>query len=294
VLRGDVDPVDPAELEAVELARRVAVSDLRRETLLRLESLAGVEQLTDAELLWLSRHLFDRGDANGALRYVQPLVEGRPNATAAARAEALFLAGRALRAKGELDAAEQALGQVIAMGAGFDLDARLELAKVVADRGNLEQAMAELSGLISSEVSEIAAESLYTAAMIQRRIAAQHRRTENHAGVVEANNEARKLLKRLVLLYPFEQVEPLPQLSYLELAEIEAELNELDAAAQELRELVAKYPDGAYATYAKAVLAADEKHYGDAVALLKTLQAKPQDPRLSARIEALLRVLERN
>lgn len=268
--------------------------DAAARTLLRLESLAGVEQLTDAELLWLSRHLFDRGDANGALRYVQPLVEGRPNATAAARAEALFLAGRALRAKGELDAAEQALGQVIAMGAGFDLDARLELAKVVADRGNLEQAMAELSGLISSEVSEIAAESLYTAAMIQRRIAAQHRRTENHAGVVEANNEARKLLKRLVLLYPFEQVEPLPQLSYLELAEIEAELNELDAAAQELRELVAKYPDGAYATYAKAVLAADEKHYGDAVALLKTLQAKPQDPRLSARIEALLRVLERN
>lgn len=261
-------------------------------TLQSLERLAGIEAVTDAELLWLSRHFLDHGNAGASFKYARPLVEGRPQATGAARAESLYLAGKAQRALGQLDAAQQMFEQVVAMGQGFDLEASLELAKVAADRGQHSEALAQLAGLMSSESSPIAAESLFTAAQVHRQIAANHRRSDNRQGVIDADNEARKLLKRLVLLYPFKELEPLPQLSYLELAEIAAELNELDAAAGELRELIEKYADGSYATYAKAVLAADEKRLGDAVALLRTLQPQPMDARLKARVDALLKLVE--
>lgn len=261
-------------------------------TLAQIESLGGVDALTDDELLWLSRHHLERDDAQAALKYATPLVEGRPKASQGVRAEALYRAGMAHRRMNRLNEASRLFEQVVAMGHGFDLEAQLELARVAADRGQHEQALAELSGLINSESSPIAAEALYTSAMVQRRLAAEHRRRDNRQGVIDADNEARRLLKRLVLLYSFKQLEPLPQLSYLELAEISAELEEFDAAKGELRELIEKYPHGPYAIYARAVLAADEQRLGDSLALLRTLDRNELDARLAARVEALLKIVE--
>lgn len=276
--------------------RNSGQNDAAAKTLSQLESLATRQQLTDEELLWMSRRSLERGDAETALGYAAPLVEGRPNAQAAARSEAIYLTGRAQRALGEVDAASRSFQQVVALGHGYDLEARLEQARVSADRGEYQQAMAELAGLISSESSPIAAGALHSGAMVQRQIARQHVRADNQTAADDANREAQRLLKRLVLLYAFPQLEPLPQLAYLELAEIAADLNQMEEAAGELRELISKYPDGPYATYARAVLAADNEKVGDAVALLKMLRNSTDyaslDPRLRSRVESLLKLLE--
>ena len=261
-----------------------------------LESLASRDQLTDEELLWMARHLLEQGEAKAALGYAQPLVEGRPRAAASVRSEAIYLTGRAQRQLGQLDQAAKSFEQVVALGRGFDLEARLGLAKVSFDRGRHQQAMAELGGLINSESTPVAAEALFTGARIQRSMARQHRRSDNVELAVEANHEAQRLLKRLVLLYAFPQIEPLPQLAYLELAEIAAELDDSAGIEQELRELIDKYPDGPYATYAKAVLAADRGQVGDALALLETLRRSATeaslDSRLRDRVDRLHRLLE--
>jgi tetratricopeptide (TPR) repeat protein len=292
-----------------ELARPLRVNALRlvalrqrntggaaaaAETLRRIESLADVDQFTDAELLWMARHLVEAGEASEAMRYTRPLVEGRPGASSATRAEALYLAGRAHRAAGRLDDAERLFQQVVAMGHGFDLESQLELAKVTADRGHFDEAGRQLEGLIRSEASAIAAEALFTAASFQRELAAKHRRAENREGVRAANLAAQHSLKRLVLLYPFRELEPMPQLAYLELADIAVELDELDAAARELRELVEKYPDGPFAVYARAVLAADANRRAEAQALIRSLSGAELHPKLRHRVDELARVLEVN
>ncbi len=259
----------------------------------RLEAIASREQLRDEELIWLARHLLGREDAEAAWGYVRPLVESRPNASPMARAEAVYLAGRAQRALGNPDEATKLFEQVVAMGQGFDLESRLELARVAADRGQLDRALGELAGLINSESSPIAAEALFTSAGVQRRLAQEARRAGNPQKATEANSEARRWLKRLVLLYPFPQLEPLPQLAYVELAEIAAELGESQGTIHgELRELATKYPDGPYATYAKAIIAEDTGRRGDAVALLRSLRDQTIDERLASRVNGLLRALE--
>lgn len=73
LVRATVEPVDPAELEAVELARRVAASDLGAETLARLE--AAVDDLATAYPVTAPDELLDRVRLH--LGYVSRLTDAR-------------------------------------------------------------------------------------------------------------------------------------------------------------------------------------------------------------------------
>lgn len=73
LVRAPVDPVDVAELEAVELARRVAASDLGGEVLARLE--AAVDDLATAYPVTAPDELLDRVRLH--LRYVSRLADAR-------------------------------------------------------------------------------------------------------------------------------------------------------------------------------------------------------------------------
>ncbi|HEY2764512.1 MAG TPA: helix-turn-helix transcriptional regulator [Pseudonocardiaceae bacterium] len=73
VVRATANPVDSGELEAVELARRVAASDLGSETLVRLE--AAVDDLATAYPVTASDELLDRVRLH--LGYVSRLTDAR-------------------------------------------------------------------------------------------------------------------------------------------------------------------------------------------------------------------------
>lgn len=262
------------------------------QTLIRIEQLASVHGLTDAELLWLGRYFQRREEDLASLRYLEPLVEARPGAAPTVRAEAQFVAGRAQRRLGRFVEATTSFGQVIGMGQGREQQAQLELAGTLADRGRRDEALMELAGLVSSGSTPIEAEAIFASALIHRQVAQERSRRDDKAAANEANTAARRLLKRLVLLYPFEELTPLPQLAYLELAEIAAELGEIEAAQSELGQLIDKYPADLCAEYARAVLEADRRRLGDALARVRRLADQPLDDRLASRVEALVRYLE--
>lgn len=283
-------------LRLLALRQRDSDANAAAQTLAKLETLVGITGMTDAELLWLGERELTQGDPAKAAAYLKPVQQGRDGTVLTDRAHAIYLTGKAHRQLGSYEDAANAFQHVIALGKGHDLEARLQLAKTLRDQKHDDEALAEYAGLISADASEIAAEALFDSGLIYRQRAADRRLQDDQAGMQEANTEARRLLKRMVLLYPFKQLEPLPQLAYLELAEIAAELGEMPAATGELQELIDKYPDGPYADFARAVLAADRQRYGEAVALLHRLrdtnEAAPLDPRLNHRVQSLLRILE--
>ncbi len=255
-----------------------------------LERLSDVGSLTNEDRLWLAQYRLDQGDAAGAAA----MLEGQAQYTGdpALQARAWLLLGRAQQQRGQLDAAAETYQRVITAGSDNQADARLALAGVLTDQGQYDRALAELHGLISHGNSRIAAQALFDSATTQRLLAAERWRRDDRAGADAARQEAQRLLKRMVLLYPMKQLEPLPQLGYVELAELSAELGDLPAATKELDELIAKYPDGPFAVYAKAVKLADNQKRGDALALLRTLEDRPLDPRLAQRVTRLIALLE--
>lgn len=253
------------------------------------EQLAQLGTLDTEERLWLARYRLENNDPAGAIQLLD--VPSRP-LLPDDQARAMFLIGRAQLAQDQLDAAAQTFSQIIANGQGRVDDARLALARVLTGQGHYARALAELNGLISDEDSRIAAEALFNAAKVHRLIAADRWRKGDRAGADESRREAQRLLKRMVLLYPLKELEPLPQLGYVELADLAAELGETKAVAVELDELIAKYPEGPYAVYAKAVKLADSQKRGDALALLKTLDDQSMDPRLRQRVTRLIELLE--
>lgn len=257
-------------------------------TLAQLEALAGRDALNPDERLWLAQHLLDQNQAQTALTYLAPLQEPQPGVPAEARAQALYLAGKALRSQGKPQEAQHALRHVIAMGRGFDLEARLELARSLTDQGQVDAALAELAGLISAEPADIAAEAIFESAQLYRQKAVEAQRLQDTQGLAQAREQAQHLLKRLVLLYPLPELAPLPQRAYLELADLAMESGQADEAASAWQELADKFPDGPYAAYARAMLAMARQRPAEAAALLAPLRDAPLDGRLKQRVEAAL------
>src|SRR5690606_6879548 len=156
--------------------RETGASAEAEQTLAELEALVGRGGLNDAELLWMAGRALASAEAERALGYLDPVLAGRPGSAPEARAEASYLAGRAQRALGQRDEAITSFERVIAMGRGFDLLARLELARTLADSGQPEGALAAFAGLINAESSEVAAHALFDSAQVCRRLAEGRRR----------------------------------------------------------------------------------------------------------------------
>lgn len=261
-------------------------------TLQELEKLVGLSNLKPAEQLWLARWQMQRREPRESLKYLEPLVGPKSAASGPARAEALWLTGRNLLLLNDSDGAINAFGQVIALAQGFEPQARLELARTLGATNKTAEAIAEYNKLISVDSSEVAAAAIFENASIHRRLAQKRRLAGDEGGMRQELEEAQRLFMRLVLLLPFPELSPLPELAYLELAEVRADLGKLDEAIKALQELTGKFPESPCAAYARAVLAIQQRKLGDAEALLKKLREQSLDPRLAERVARQLVSLE--
>lgn len=266
-------------------------------TILKLEQLAGLPGLSAGELLWVSQDKLAQKDAKSALKYLRPIVARQVDSATDQRATAMHYTAQSLRMLDDLPAAVTAYRQAVSLGQGDQPYIRLELAATLAQQGNSREALDEFQGLINSEQSAVAAAALQQTALMYIDLARTAATTNDPAGSKQAYEEARKLLKRLVLLYAFEELSPIPQMGYVRLAEVEREMGNPDQSQAMLKELAEKYPNTAYADYAKAMsLTADPLRRGDAMFLFKKLlEAKPEnqpDAELRKQVEAAIKSLE--
>lgn len=267
-------------------------ADAAAKTLTVLEDLVGPTGMSLDEQLWMGRHQLKVGKPQESLRQLKPILEGRVRASKPQRTEALLLAADALRQLKDLKAAMQAYREVIAMGHGMGLQARLELARTMVAAEELEGAIDEFKGLYTADETATAAAALFDAAQVHRRLAQQRLRESNTQGAQEQLEAARANLKRLVLLYAFPELSPLPELSYIDLGNLALERGDGEAAKAEWNELLEKFPEGPYATYAKAMLAARNDQRQVAMGLLTELRGRQLDARLMERVNERIKALE--
>jgi len=294
---GRTEALDPASRVNAWRVLAAAQRDRGREdasaqALDELEKLGGKEALVGSELVWLGRYHIDREQPGKARPYLDAALDRRKKLKPALLAAALYETARMHRAAGRYDQALTVLEEVLAIGQGLDLDAQLEMARTLADMDRRDAAAELFQGLSIADDSRIAAAALFEGAANQRAIAEARRKADDPAGAEAALREARKLLKRIVLLYAMPPLEPLPQRALLELADIAAALDQPPQRVTELEELIRKYPDGPYARYAKALLAAQRNRLGEATTLLKALRDEQIDQPLAGRVNATLKELE--
>ena len=261
----------------------------------RMQNLAGLGVLDDAEVLWLGRYELQRGRPEAALA-VLSVVDGKTRTLeGVAESEWLFHRGRASFALGDLENAHRSFFGVVALGRGFDLEARLYLARTEAARGNLDAALVELSDLTGVQDGRIRAEALYEAGRVHRARAALLQRRGDADGAAAQHRAARASIKRMVVLYlTVEALYPLQPRGLVALAEIADALGEPEAREKELAELVRAFPGSPYAVYAKA----HSDHLGrnrpdDALARLQRLDPESLDPVLGGWVQTKIAELER-
>ncbi len=265
----------------------------------RIEELATLSKLDAADLLWLAGHQVDRGDAKGALGVLAAFDDPGREATGPAESQRLYTAGRAHFALGALDEAHRSFFAVVALGQGFDVQARLNLAKVAAARGELDAALVELSDLTRSEDAATAARALYETGLVHRRRAKQLTANGDAAGATQALMAARGPLKRMVVLYlTVDALQPLPQAGLVALEEIAQALGENDVAVRERGELIRLFADTPHGRYAKAMQAWHERDRpDDALRMLEKIRdaahlGEPLSDDLAPRVDAMIDRLE--
>lgn len=286
----DLDP--PLRANALRLAAQHLRNGNERgaaDAMLQLEKIVGIENLLPSERFWLGRYLVrEKNQPKQGLARLRSLLDS-PQVPTKIQIDALLVGGEAWRSLNDFDAAATAFRQVVALGAGSDLAARLELARTLAAAGKTPEALVEYAGLFNAQ-DPFAVESLYASARIYRDLAVQRKRSSEPSGADSAKKKARKLLKRLVLLYPF--ASPLVEMSFLELAEIALERGDADGAAGEWADLATKYPDTPYAMYARAMRALQHNKLGEAQFLLHKLGGQKLDDRLTRRVMTQLQELK--
>ncbi|QQE12937.1 tetratricopeptide repeat protein [Planctomycetota bacterium] len=275
--------------------RQLEEGDQTEDVFAQMEDLGGKNNLQEDELLWLAERLsidaHDEAEKYArAIGYLDLLIGwGEANEEAVsggAMARALYIRGQLQRQEGELEAAKESFEYVIALGKGYDLDSRIELAAVIGEMGDLPKALAELKDMRSSEASHIAAKALLESARICRKIAQKQMLDDQSISAKKTRHEAVMLLKRIILIYPYQELSPLPQQAYLELASIENVMGNNEGELELIAEMSEKYPDSEYATYAKALLAERMGKLGDAEVYVSRLE-NTQDLYLENRIKLL-------
>ncbi len=261
--------------------------------MLELEKIVSVDAMRPDEQLWLAMYYTNQGKPRLAQKYLMPVLAAENDVGGPARAEALLLAARGLRDLNDPESAVDAFREVIARGQGFGLEARLELARTLRDMGRLEEAEDEYKGLISVEDPMVASEAIYDSAQIYREADRRFRRAGDADAAKKSREEAELLLKRITLIYGQPQFTPLPELAHIDLAEMAMIGGDKTTAEKTYQELADNYPDGPYASYARAMIKMQNKKHKDARILFKQAQqAKSPDERLTKRIKAQLKALE--
>jgi len=258
---------------------------------LRAAERVAAGSLDAGEWAWLAEHALEAGDPDQAARDAEAALEA--GAEAGARARALVLAGRAHRAAGRPAAALPALKEAIAIGTGVGLEARLALAGTLAEAGRPLEALTAYDELLGARRSGIAARALYESAALLEKLAAERRKAADLPAAREHRQEAVRRLKRLVLLFGFEALEPLPQKAHVALARLQARTGALEAAGKTLEELAEKYPGTGWDRLARALgaeLAGNEQEAREQLGPLTG--AKPEAAPVDRALAAAARALE--
>lgn len=294
------DPQLPAPQRVAAL--RIIAAQLRDDerpddaatVLRRMENLAGLSTLSDTELLWLSDYEVQRGEGDAAIKTLAVFDDPARSLQGVAESELLFTRGRAYFMRGDLENAHRNFFGVVALGRGFDLEARLFLARTEIARGNLDAALIELSDLTNADDGRIVAEALYEAGQAHRGRATLLQRRGDAAGAAEQRRAARASIKRMVVLYlTVDALYPLQPQGLIALAQIAEALDEADARDKEINELTRAFPDSPYADYAKALSDQWKRNRpDDALARLQRLDRDALDPVLHGWVDAKISELE--
>jgi tetratricopeptide (TPR) repeat protein len=284
-------------VEAYRLAGlRLRQLDKKDEAGAILKTLSQMGELKADEALWLARLMIEKGQGKDAVTVLDPFVKRDAKALSEieTRAEAQYLTGIAKRINGELEVSIALLTGVLDSEAtpNLKLEARLELARSLADRGRTVDAIKQYEMLISAKPSHIAATAAFDCATLYRALGRGKRADIAGSGSPENMKQAEKLFKRVVLLYSFPQLSPLPEKAWIELAELAQEQGKLDEAIKSYQTLGEKYGNSPYGLYGKAmVLAVVKKNKIDAAQTLRQIP-QPVEPTLFARINQRLREWE--
>ncbi|MEM1354722.1 MAG: tetratricopeptide repeat protein [Planctomycetota bacterium] len=251
---------------------------------MRMQELADASVFNPQEMLWIGRTLLGQGKAERALAYLAHTVdEGLQD-------QARYLTGRAQRLTGQHEAALETLGEVRALRGPNHLFAWLEISLTLRDQGNLDEALRELRGLLNSDKDQrIASRALYEAGLMHRTLAARARQRSQPDAEAGHVDEARRLLKMIVLLHADRAGEDLAQRASVEVAELERQAGDAAEEAKVLNELVVNYPGSAYAIYARGVLALRAGQRERAAQFLRQALEQTEDAALKRRAEAQLR-----
>ncbi len=298
LLSGNAKDLPTAQrIEALRLAGlRLRQLDKKEEAGVILRSLMQLGELRADEAMWLARLMIEKGQGKEAVAVLDPFVkrDAKVLAEIETRAEAQYLTGIAKRVNGELEVSIALLTGVVDSEAtpNLKLEARLELARSLADRGRTVEAIKQYEVLISAKPSHIAATAAFDCATLYRALGRGRRTDISGSGSPENMKQAEKLFKRVVLLYSFPQLSPLPEKAWVELAELAQEQGRLDEAIKSYQTLGEKYGNAAYGMYGKAMVLAVVKK--DKITAAQTLRAIPQpvEPTLFARINQRLREWE--
>jgi tetratricopeptide (TPR) repeat protein len=254
---------------------------------MKMQTLAGDEVFRDDERLWLGETLLNRRKPKEAMAY---LAEVQSDAT---RERALLLTGRAQRMAGDYDAAIATLNEVRAISERFGTEAWLQLALTYRDMGKPDEALAELIPLQNPDRGHrIASQALYEAGVLHQRLYAFTNQSTEPDKAASHLKSAREAFKKLWLLYPDREGEDVSKRAYLELALLEGLSGDAVREVKTLLELEKAYPESAYATFAKALLAirADQPERADRYLRQTVEQAKGNENiDLTTRAEDLLR-----
>jgi len=289
----------PSELKANSLLlismrqREKGEDDKAAESLGELEKIITLERMRDNDLMWLGRYYIVK-EPRSVFKYVTPLIDGKRKVTDAQKTEALFVVGQGLRAIKKLDLAIQSFKEVEALGQGYGLLARLEVARTQAEAGKLSDSIESYRGLMIAQDAGIASTAMLESAQIQRQLAVNLKAAGDTEGADRANQEAYQLLFRLTVLYTVPELSPTPELAHLERAELAAVIGKPDDSATSLKELRERFPEGPYAAYAAALAMIEKKETTEAATQLRKLRQQKLDNRLAARVHAKLRELEGN
>ncbi len=289
----------PADLKANSLLlismrqREKGEDDQAAATLGELEKVITLDRMRDIDLMWLGRYYIVK-EPRSVFKYVTPLIDGKRKVGDAQKTEALFVVGQGLRAIKKLDLAIQSFKEVEALGQGYGLLARLEVARTQAEAGKLSDSIESYRGLMIAQDAGIASTAMLESAQIQKQLALNLKAAGDTEGADRANQDAYQLLFRLTVLYAVPELSPTPELAHLERAELAVILGKAEDGATSLKELRERFPEGPYASYAAALQLIGKKETAEAATLLRKLRQQKLDHRLAARVHAKLRELEGN
>lgn len=266
--------------------QRDRAPDAAQDALVWMGNVVGYDALEDDERLWLAWRKLDENAVARVHELIEPIL-ARDQASAPL-AEALLLRAKAMRARERYDQAEQAVGRILAMGQGFDLEAMAESAAILGDRGEHAAAIGVLTPLTVSESTPVAARALLRTASHHRALAREAAREGDAATRDRRLAEAARVLKRLVILYPFDELSPLPQRAYLDLAEVELARGNPDTAERELRELIETFGQSPHAAVGRAMLEELRPPLGRGVTMLRAMDRSAWDAELRDRVDRWL------